>query len=109
MSLALRTSLGCAEVIIADDGNLQFFYQVANLLEDDFQIKFLNKEDEFDSISWDFRYKGYQLTLHYNIYSGILLFPTKTREAGYKENKSVMELAELIEEKMQQTLLRNIA
>lgn len=109
MSLALRTSLGCTEAIIADDGNLQLFYQVASLLEDDFQVKFLNKEDEFDSISWDFRYKGYQLTLHYNIYSGILLFPTKIREAGYKENKSVMELASLIEERMPDPEMKKIA
>ena len=100
MSLALRTSLGCTEAIIADDGSLHLFYQIARLLEDDFRIKFLHKEDDFDSINWSFRYKGFELTLHYNIYSGILLLPTRIREAGYKENKSVMELASLIEEKM---------
>ena len=54
MSLALRTSMGCTEIIIADDGSLQLFYQVASMLEDEFAIKFLQKEDEFDSISWDY-------------------------------------------------------
>lgn len=100
MYLTLRTTLGCTEAIIVDDGNLQQFYQVARLLEDNFQIQFLNKEDDFDSINWGFLYKGHQITLQYNIYSGISLLPTKEREAGYKENQSVMALARLVREKM---------
>jgi hypothetical protein len=110
MSLALRTSMGCTEIIIADDGNLQLFYQVASMLEDEFAIKFLHKEDEFDSISWDFRHKGHDMTLHYNIYSGISLFPTKTRDALYKDNKAVIELGNLLEKQLPVLeALRNIA
>ena len=54
MSLTLRTTLGCTEAVLADDGNLNLFYQVAGIINDDLRIKFLNKEDEFDSIIWDF-------------------------------------------------------
>lgn len=99
MSLTLRTSLGCTEVIIADDGNLSLFYHVAGVIND-LRIKFVNKEDEFDSINWDFKYKGHNLTLHYNIYNGISMFPTKTSSADVKDNKAVVELANMLEGKL---------
>lgn len=100
MSLALRTSLGCTEAIIADDGTLALFYQVASLLEDQLGLQLQQKEDDFDSISWDFRYRHHLVTLHYNIYSGISLFPTRTRDAVYKDNKAVMEVAALVEKNL---------
>ena len=100
MSLNLRTSLGCTEAVLADDGGLNFFYQVAGIMNDDLRIKFLNKEDEFDSINWDFKYKGHPLTLHYNIYNGISVHPTKTRAAQPKENLAVVELANILQGKL---------
>lgn len=101
MSLTLRTTLGCTEAVIDDDGGLKRFYQVADLLSEDLKIKFSNKEDDFDTIDWEFRFKGHNLTLHYNIYNGISLFPTKTRDALNKENKAVVELAEMLHSKLQ--------
>lgn len=109
MSLALRTSLGCTEAVIADDGNLNLFYQIAGILQDDLRLRVLQKEDEFDSISWDFRFKGHYLTLHYNIYNGISVFPTRTRDALQKDNKAVVELATLLQDKMPLSQQRNIA
>lgn len=110
MSVTLRTDLGCTEAVIADDGTLNLFYQVAGILHDDLRIKFVNKEDEFDSISWDFRFRGNQLTLHYNIYNGISVFPTKVREAQVKENKAAVELAGIVSSKlMTQMFNRHIA
>ena len=100
MSLTLRTSLGCTEAIIADDGGLKRFYQVADILTDVFRVHFTNKEDDFDAIDWEFKFKGHQLTLHYSIYNGISLFPTKTRDALNKDNKAVVDLANLIEAKL---------
>jgi hypothetical protein len=110
MSLTLRTTLGCTEAIIADDGNLRRFYQVADILSADFRINFINKEDDFDAIDWEFKFKGHQITLHYSIYNGISLFPTKTRDALNKDNKAVVELANLLEVKLfNQDNRRNIA
>ena len=100
MSLTLRTTLGCTEAILADNGGLNLFYQVAGIINEDLRIKFVNKEDEFDSINWDFKYKGHHLTLHYNIYNGISVLPTKTRAALPKENLAVVELANILEGKM---------
>src|SRR6185436_1926639 len=81
MSLTLRTNLGCTEAVISDDGGLKQFYQVADVLSNEFKVSFSNKEDDFDTIDWDFKFKGHYLTLHYNIYNGISIFPTKTRDA----------------------------
>lgn len=97
MSLTLRTTLGCTEAVIADDGGLKRFYQVADILSNEFRVHFTNKEDDFDAIDWEFKFKGHYMTLHYSIYNGISLFPTKTREALNKDNKAVVDLASLIE------------
>jgi hypothetical protein len=109
MSLTLRTSLGCTEAIIAEEGGLKEFYHVANILSQDFDVKFSNKEDDFDTIDWEFRYRGHNITLHYSIYNGISLFPTKTKDAVSKDNKAVVELAGVLENKMFNEGQRNIA
>ena len=108
MSLTLRTSLGCTEAVLADDGSLNLFYQVAGFINEDLRIKFLNKEDEFDSINWEFKYKGHQLTLRYDIYNGISVHPTKTNAAQPKDNLAVVELANILQGKMFNPL-RNVA
>ena len=109
MSLTLRTTLGCTEAIISDGGGLKQFYRVANVLSQDFNVKFSINEDDFDTIDWEFRFKGQNLTLHYSIYNGISIFPTKTRDALNKENKAVVELAGALEGKMLNEEQRNIA
>ena len=108
MSLTLRTTLGCTEAVLADDGSLNLFYQVAGIINEDLRIKFLNKEDEFDAINWDFKYKGHQLTLHYDIYNGISVHPTRTNAALPKDNQVVVELGRILEGKLFNPL-RNIA
>ena len=40
------------------------------------------------------------MTLHYNIYNGVSIFPTKTRDALNKDNKAVVELAAFLEGRM---------
>ncbi|HMF70116.1 MAG TPA: DUF3630 family protein [Flavitalea sp.] len=100
MSLTLRTDFGCTEAIIDDDCGLKRFYEVANILSDDLEIQFQNKEDDFDTLTWDFRFKGHLLTLHYNIYTGISLYPRKFREAPAKENDAVIEVANFLETKL---------
>lgn len=109
MSLTLRTTLGCTEAVIADDGGLKQFYHVADVLSNDFKVNFSNKEDDFDTIDWEFKFKGHNMTLHYNIYNGISIFPTKTRDALNKDNKAVVELAGVLEGKLFNEGRRNIA
>jgi len=100
MSLHLRITLGCTEAIIDDDGGLKKFYHVAETLSRYFNISFTRKEDDFDTIDWEFSFRGHQLTLHYNIYTGISLYPAKTKNADKNENNAVVELASSLEEKL---------
>ncbi len=100
MSLTLRTDFGCTEAIIDDDCGLKRFYEVADILSDDLEIKFIHKEDDFDTLTWEFNFKNHFLTLHYNIYTGISIFPKKFREAPRKDNDAVVELAKFLETKL---------
>jgi len=100
MSLTLRTDFGCTEAVIDDDCGLKRFYEVANILSDDLSINFTSKMDDFDSLMWDFNYKGLALTLHYNIYTGISVYPRKFRNAVKKENEAVIEVAQFLESKL---------
>jgi hypothetical protein len=100
MSLTLRTALGCTEAVIDDDGGLNRFYQIADILSDQIKVNFVNKEDDFDAINWDFSFGKHLLTLCYSIYNGISLFPTKTKDAHRRDNKAVIELANVLEGKL---------
>lgn len=95
-SLTLRTDFGWTEAVVDEDGGLRRFYEVANLLQN-LQVKFSTKLDDFDSIYWDFSYKKNALTLHYNIYTGITIYPQKFAQANKKENEAVVEVAGLLE------------
>lgn len=98
MNLTLRHDSGCAEAVI--DGNCGFdrFYGVARLLADKMSVKFINKIDDLDTSYWDFVYKGYKLTLHYNIYDGVSILPVRLKRAVAKENEAIMELAMVLED-----------
>ena len=100
MSLTLRTDFGCTEAIIDDDCGLKRFYEVADILSDDLSIRFTQKQDDFDTLTWNFHYKGHILTLHYNIYTGISIYPFKSREAVRKDNDAVIEVARYLESKL---------
>jgi hypothetical protein len=100
MSLTLRTTLGCTEAVIDGDGGLKRFYQIADILSTDLSVNFTNKEDDFDTISWDFNLGHHHLTLHYSIYNGISIFPTRTKDARKRDNKAVVELANVLEGKL---------
>ena len=97
MSLTIRTVFGCTEAVIDEDGGLKRFYEVAHLLSDHPQIRFAAKIDDFDSIFWDFAYRSVGLTLHYNIYTGISLYPQNCLQAHAPENEAVLELADFLE------------
>jgi hypothetical protein len=100
MSLTLRTTLGFTEAVIDAAGGLKRFYQIASVLSDAFSVSFTKKEDDFDAISWEFRLNNYHLTLEYNIYNGILLFPTKGAGARKRDNEAVVQLANVLQGKL---------
>jgi hypothetical protein len=100
MSLILRTHFGCTEAVIDDDCSQKRFYEVADILSDNREITFQNKIDDFDSLVWDFVYKQHTLTLHYNIYTGISIYPRQFNNAPKKDNDAVVEIAQYLEKKL---------
>jgi len=100
MSLTLRTTFGCTEAVLDNEGSLKRFYQIADLLKELFDVEFVNKEDDFDAINWDFFLARHRLTLHYSIYNGVSIFPTKTKDARRRENNLVVELGSVLVERL---------
>ena len=96
-SLTLRTDFGWTEAVVDEDGGLRRFYEVANILALHSQVKLSSKLDDFDSIYWDFSYNKQALTLHYNIYTGITIYPQKFAQATKNENEAVVEVAGFLE------------
>lgn len=75
--------------IIDDNATLQQFYGLTNELSRIRKVRFTSKHDEVDNIEWNFKYRGYPLSLNYSIYSGVTLTPQNSTE---KDAKAVMEL-----------------
>lgn len=98
--LTLKSDHGCTEAILFEACPQEKFFHVADLMSDVFKISFTNKLDDFDSLYWDFKYKGHRLILHFNIYNGISIYPSCPEDAVERENKAVEELAYKIEEKL---------
>ena len=96
MDLTLRNDYGCTEAVIAENCGFDKFYKVADLLADKIKIKFTNKIDDSDTSYWDFIFKGHKLTLHYNIYDGVSIFPRNWKEAVRRDNEAVKELADIL-------------
>ena len=96
MSYALRTTTGATEAVIDDNCGISKFYAIANTLADQLQVVFLNQVDDSDTLDWDFKYKNQFLTLHYNIFNGVSIYPQKQKSLK-KENKAVMEVAQFLE------------
>ena len=94
MSYQLKNNLGTVEAVIDDNCGMKKFYSIAATLSSELKIKFLEKQDDFHSVDWDFKYKGHPLKLHYNIYNGVSIFPNDMRD-----NEAVTELASLLEKK----------
>jgi hypothetical protein len=95
--LTLRTDFGCTEAIIDDDCGIKKFYEIASILTDNLDIKFKVTADEADTQLWHFPYNKNVLSLHYNVYTGISIFPGKFREASKQENEAVVEIARQLE------------
>jgi hypothetical protein len=92
MSYQLQTPMGLLEAVIDDNCGLKKFYSIANVMAKELKVKFIGKEDDSATVEWHFKYKGHPLTLQYNIYNGVSIFP----KAG-KHNKYVTELAGFLE------------
>ena len=98
MCYHLTTNAGNTEAVIDDNCGISKFYAIAQTLADDLQIKFLNQVDDVETLNWDFHYQNQLLTLHYNIYNGVSVFPLHIK-SKQQENNAVIAIAQFLERK----------
>lgn len=95
----LKTKFGNTEAVIDDNCGISKFYAIANTLTTELQINFINQVDDSETLDWDFHYKTHLLTLHYNIFNGVSIFPQHVQSV-LQENNAVMEIAHFLERKI---------
>ncbi|MFD1469225.1 DUF3630 family protein [Hymenobacter caeli] len=77
---------GYNELIIEENCDYNLFYNTADKLEAKFNVEFINKLDGLDTAYWIFRYESALFVLHYNIYSGVSMYPENLEKATDREN-----------------------
>ena len=98
MCYHLKTQSGNTEAVIDDNCGISKFYAIAETLSSELKVSFLNQVDDADTLDWDFCYKNQMLTLHYNIFNGVSVFPQQAKSLQ-KENNMVLEIAHFLERK----------
>ncbi len=90
---------GFKEIVINDNCDFDVFYVCAENLKRGLNIVYTNQIDDFDSIYWHFDFRGSGLTLHYNVFLGICIFPSKAKEASHRDTEVLIQVYELIKDK----------
>jgi hypothetical protein len=99
MCYHLKTKSGNTEAVIDDNCGISKFYAIAETLTHELKVNFINQVDDTDdqlTLDWDFKYKNQVLTLHYNIFNGVSVFP-RHEKSLLKENNVVLEVAHFLE------------
>ena len=99
--MKIDNSKGWTEAIIYEKCSIDKFYKISGILHTNLGISFTNKISDTDSNYWDFIYKGTELTLHYNIYVGISLFPKSLTNATSSDNKIVLDISKTLSDDLQ--------
>lgn len=98
MCYHLKTKHGNTVAVIDDNCGISKFYAIADTLSTELEINFLNQVDNSVTLDWDFKYKNQVLTLHYNIYNGVSVYPQYDKSI-LPEKDIVMEIANFLERK----------
>ncbi|MBC7886616.1 MAG: hypothetical protein H7Z13_01910 [Ferruginibacter sp.] len=97
MCYHLKTKHGNTLAVIDDNCGISKFYAIAETLSTELKINFINhSNDEAGSLGWDFKYKNQVITLHYNMFNGVSVFPRHVKNL-LKENNAVLEIAHFLE------------
>ncbi|MEO6538564.1 MAG: hypothetical protein ABIT07_11565 [Ferruginibacter sp.] len=99
MCYELKTKSGGTEAVIDDNCGISKFYAIANTLSEQLHVDFLNQVDDADTLDWDFKYKDQFLTLHYNVFNGVSIFPQHAKSIR-KNNHAVMEVAHFLQKQV---------
>jgi hypothetical protein len=96
MSFKIENRSGYNEVIIYDDCSFENAYAAGKILIKNFNIFFTQKIEDLESFYWDFEYQGSKLTLHYNVFVGLSIFPLAAKEAGKLDNENAKKIGGLL-------------
>jgi hypothetical protein len=91
---------GWIEVEIDNNCDYQKFEEAANVLKKEFGAKFIEKLNHLDNAYWDFMYNDCELTLHFNHFLGISLFPKTFGESTANDNDCAKEIGMLLFKKL---------
>jgi len=92
--MKIENNKGWTEAIITENCSQQEFLKIAGIIQISLDTSFENKINDTDSIYWDFIYKEAKLTLHYNTFFGISIFPESLTSATNLDNQAVIDLSE---------------
>lgn len=98
MNPTLRSHVGYNEAVLDDNASYDNFFRWADLLAEKLNISFTRKLDDFQALYWEFLYKGTSLTLSFNIFNGISIFPSLEEKSDYFENAAIAELVDLLKD-----------
>jgi hypothetical protein len=87
---------GWTEAIIEKNCSIDKFYKIARILHTNLDITFANKISDTDSTYWDFIYKDKELTLYYNTFVSVSIFPKSLTNATSSDNQIVLELSKTL-------------
>jgi len=73
------------------------FYHLAEAIKNKLGICFSNKINDFDNLYWDFDYENGSLTIHYNIYFGVSIFPQKLKNYDKYDEQAISKIGRLME------------
>lgn len=94
--MKIDNSKGWSEAIMYENCSIDKFHKIASILHTNMDISFKNKIGDKESNYWDFNYKDKELTLHYNIYLGVSIFPKAMQNATNSDNQIVLDLSKTL-------------
>lgn len=92
----LRTPIGNTVAVITESCELSKYYEIADTLSNELKVQFLKPDDGAETIDWDFLYKNQVLTLHFNMFNGVSIYPQHKKDL-HGENKVTEEIALYLE------------
>ncbi|MDN3654512.1 hypothetical protein QWZ08_02675 [Ferruginibacter paludis] len=85
-------SQGWTEAVIDSKCSIDKFYKIAEILKTTLGIFFSNKLSDTESHYWDFTYKARELTLRYNTYTGISIFPKSLKNSTESDSLVLLDV-----------------
>ena len=85
---------GYPNIQLSFDVEFEEFYRVADILQKELNVVFYSTVDDFDSLYWHFKFEGGDLTLHYNTFLGISIYPSLAKNFSQGDEKAIERLME---------------